>query len=451
MRGESVPGALPEKCMLPHLIEMEARGYPLAALPMEAATDDTLEYLTPDGNFRVQYFATGIHAIDPTDDDLSGVPDYVEWVAEAMQESWAYEIGQLGFPPIPLEEGERYRVLLRKTPGFYGWTNYANVTDPGGSNIVINADFPGFYVSYPSLVNDDPDGLVRGAIRVTCAHEFRHALQIAEGWNVRETPLWVELDATAMEDLVYDQVNDYYNYLRQTGSPFVSPQTSLIVATYDDATWHLYLAERYGVGFLTDFSAFRGAGPEIIAPTAYRTTAADLSIEWQDLWREYALWNFLTDERSTETRGFEEAAAYPLAPTQPIPSMPYGPASFGLAPWANRFHVFDNTARLQSGGVRLVFTNVHHEWGVTLVLQSADSTVVVPMTVAASPNTLEKRGVDVADFDWISVVVGNGRPSVNTFESDAYSLTLEFDEDLLQTEPNNFGTLKRAFRGTQGQ
>lgn len=451
MHGTEVAGGLPVKCMMPLLIEMEARGYDLAALPMEAAADDMLEYFTPDGNFRLEYYLTGDHAVNPTDADLSGVPDYVEWVGEAMQESWAREIDQLGFPPIPLAEGERYRVQLRAIGGTYGWTNFAGVTDPGGSNIVINADFEGFYASFPSLLNEDPDGLVRGGIRVTCAHEFKHALQIAAGWVLGATPQWFEVDATAMEDLVYDQVNDYYNYIRGTGSPFTSPQTSLNSGSqgYEDATWHLFLFEEYGVDFLREFSAYRGVEPLVIAPNAYRTVATNRSIVWQDLWREYALWNFLTAQRATASRGFEEGGAYPVAPTQAIGAVPYGPAGFSLAPWANRFHVFDNSERLQRGGVRVVFTNVHLEWGVSLVLQRADATVVVPMTVGTSPNTLEARGVDVAHFDRVAVVVGNGRASQNTFESDAYSLTVEFDEALLNNAPNNIGTLKRAFGRSQ--
>jgi hypothetical protein len=370
----------------------------------------------------------------------------VEWVAEAMMESWTHEIDQLGFPAVPLGEGERYRVQLKYAPGFYGYTNYRNVTDPGGSNIVINHDFAAFYRSYPTLVNEDPDGLVRGAIRVTAAHEFKHALQVAAGWNVGETPLWVEVDATAMEDIVYDQVNDYYNYIRQTGSPFISPQTSLLEATYNDATWHLFLVEQYGMHLLLDFDEYRAAQPLTIAPTAYRAVAEQNTVVWQELWREYAVWNFLTGSRSTPARGFEEAEFYPTAPTQSIASVPFGPTNFSLAPWANRFHLFNNGSRTLAGGLEVVFSsNRATDWGVSVVLQNADATLVVPLVVQAESDTLRIDDVSVRNYDRIAVVVGNARVASHAFTPDPYSFSIR------ATREPTFGSIKRAYNSPASQ
>jgi len=49
------------------------------------------------------------------------------------------------------------------------------------------------------------------ALRVTAAHEFHHAIQYGYGWWGERYPY--ELTSTWMEDVVYTDVNDYYQYL----------------------------------------------------------------------------------------------------------------------------------------------------------------------------------------------------------------------------------------------
>ena len=437
--GETPSEVAPIKCMVPHLVELQSRGFDLRALPRAAAADP-ISYETPEGHFRIEYELDGTNAIDPTDADASGVPDYVEWVGEAMEESWTAEIDVLGFPPIP----------LRPSTFFYGWTNFNGVTDPGGSNIVINGDFARFYEANPTLVNDDPDGLVRGAIRVTAAHEFKHALQVAGGWGLSESTQWYELDATSLEDLVYDDVNDYYNYLVQSSSPFTAPSTSLLQASYDDATWNLFLAERYGTHTLVEFSAVRGADPQLDGQRSYLRMAENLGLDFQALWREYAVWTFLSGERADTFVGFEEGAEYPTAATFDVPALPAEGLEHTLLPWAQRYYLYDNRDRTVGGGLRVVFDGDHADWSVAVVLQREDATTVVPMTIGAGVDTLETAGVDLADYDAIAVIVGNAREATSvTF--DPYTISITPDPTLRTVPLESIGRIKGYFAPPDGQ
>ena len=78
--------------------------------------------------------------------------------------------------------------------------------------MVIASDYNSFADLPP---NQDPDGSVAGAIRVTVAHEFFHAIQY--GYTNWDDQWWEENTAVWMEDEVFDQINDYLHYL---GAPY---------------------------------------------------------------------------------------------------------------------------------------------------------------------------------------------------------------------------------------
>ena len=77
--------------------------------------------------------------------------------------------------------------------------------------MVIASDYNDFFDLPP---NQDPDGSVAGAIRVTVAHEFFHAIQY--GYTNWDDQWWEENTAVWMEDEVFDQINDYLHYLGAT-------------------------------------------------------------------------------------------------------------------------------------------------------------------------------------------------------------------------------------------
>jgi hypothetical protein len=394
----------------------------LESLPSVSA----LIYDTPEGHFRVLYETAGTDAVPPDDGNMNGIPDYVEWTGEAMEQSWALLSDGYGFPSPALGINTRYEVELKDLGAVYGYTQAGS--RPGGTFIVINSDFEGFYQLYPNLINEDPDGRIRGAIRVTSAHEFKHASQYAEsGWT--EFPQgWNELDATWTEDIVFTQVNDYYNYLLANGSPFRSPSTSLNAASYEDSTWEHFMSQRFGVELVRAYGDRRALKKATERPAvSYYEAFVAQEINWAEGWGEYTVWNYLSGTRARVGWGFEEAARYPTATVQAYPSLPQVQGSGNLPALSQAFHQYNNLGRVTKAPVVATFSSpLPMAWTVRLVLQNQTETVVLPMTIEDGQGTLESGGHRMADYDRVALLVGCGHvdPSQSTTTLYAYSFSL---------------------------
>ncbi len=161
--------------------------------------------ISPGGNFRVHYDSRGPHAVAPADADRNRVPDYVEEVAGTFDAVWALQTGDLGYR-VPLDDGDGLsdvyipqlgvRSVYRQT-----WPN--SLEDPvTAAYITVDNNFTDRIYATRGL-----DGL-----RVTVAHEFFHAIQFA--YNAQSLTWWHEATATWMEDVAYDDVNDYFQYTK---------------------------------------------------------------------------------------------------------------------------------------------------------------------------------------------------------------------------------------------
>ncbi len=262
-------------------------------------------YISASGKFKIFYETTGRDAIPLADGNGNTIPDYVEWVGTAMDSSYNYEVLTLGFPdPIPV--GQAYEVYLRDI-GPYGTTT-SNATAPGGTYIVIENDFAGF----PD--NTDPDGNQRGAIRATAAHEFKHAIQFVQGGWKGDSDNWLEMDATLMEEVVYDEVNDYYNYLLGFGDTiFEEPYKTIIPGSYEDVTWALYFHEHFGPDFWTK----TWERLEILPTTTRFIDAVSEELEsrgefFETTVAESYLWHYASGSiLSPVNYGFDERRFYP--------------------------------------------------------------------------------------------------------------------------------------------
>lgn len=184
--------------------------------------------LSPSGHFVINYETDGSSAIPTYDRDQNGTPDYLEFVAKSFDRAWEIEIDSLGFRPPPNEVGsprETYEVFCTRFSNLYGSTYFFledEISSLPGNNypsyIEISTNFS--FVTYEGVT----DSIARDsmAIAVTAAHEFNHALQLGYNiWDGDPSPnrfaaldLWyIENSATFMEEVVADEVNDYYQYL----------------------------------------------------------------------------------------------------------------------------------------------------------------------------------------------------------------------------------------------
>lgn len=180
----------------------------------------------PSGRFRVHFSRTGVDAVPAADIDGSGLEDYVEEAIAALDRSYALEVTSMGYAQ-PLDDADSggtgaLDVYLRDLSkaggtGLYGVTRLERVVgtnDPWDryvSFMEVDNDFaPTDRNAFDSLIYTKTNGLA--ALRVTCAHEFHHVLQLA-GYGFTGTQLMLyELTSTWMEQVVYPDILDWHTY-----------------------------------------------------------------------------------------------------------------------------------------------------------------------------------------------------------------------------------------------
>jgi hypothetical protein len=164
-------------------------------------------------------------------------------------------------------------------------------------------------VGFPA--NQDPDGSVQGAAKVTVAHEFKHASQYsASGWTEGG---WLEADATWAEDFVFDETNDYLRYLPY-GSPISDPDSWLGAGrvSYEDCLWQHLIAETVGPSLLVDFFARRALQPAEPVMQSFDHVLSASPVTLEDMAEALGVWSYLSGANAyARPTGFEEADSYP--------------------------------------------------------------------------------------------------------------------------------------------
>ncbi len=184
------------------------------------------------------------HWIDTTadaplaiDSDGDGIPNQVERTESTVETVWATEVDGYGYRPPKSDlsspnhgPDEKIDIYLADVgaDGLYG---YCTTDDPNLSTgysygdvsayCVVDNDFSS--AQFPGSATPDQ------ALAVTVAHEFFHAVQFGydifeDGWLMEGTAVW-------MEDEVYDDVNDNYQYL--DSSALVRPGVPIDLAVRD--------------------------------------------------------------------------------------------------------------------------------------------------------------------------------------------------------------------------
>ena len=206
-------------------------------------------------HFVLHYTTQGDWAVPTVDADRNGHPDFIDASAKSWEEVYAREVGQLGYPAPKLTTtadgtmSNKFHVYFKDMP-YYGYCVPENVEFapvngfPSGTAsawIVVENDFYGFPRN-----DEDVTGLetVRtGALKVTQAHEFMHALQF--NINVYQSGWLMESHATWAEDAVYDDINDWHWYINSFFNTARLPIFNRYV--YGAAYFQNWLSERYGV------------------------------------------------------------------------------------------------------------------------------------------------------------------------------------------------------------
>lgn len=176
------------------------------------------------------------------DANVNGIPDWVETTVETFEEVWAKQIDEFGFRPPKPDTGSanpgpdgRIDIYLADVGSdrIYG---YCTTDDPNALNNRLGTSrYPYYDVSAYCVLDNDfsetefREGTPLSNLQVTAAHEFFHAIQ--SGYDFYEDWWMLEGTATAIEDLVYDSIDDNYQYL--ASSQFVRPEVPVDYSAND--------------------------------------------------------------------------------------------------------------------------------------------------------------------------------------------------------------------------
>lgn len=206
-------------------------------------------------HFLIHYTTSGEHAVDTTDSDGSGVPDYVEAVAESAEFTWSFQIEEAGWVPPPSDEGlggdSRIDIYLEEVFDNYDAAGYTEMEggytgdNPNSPEVERRASH-----SYISLDDDYFDPNAPDEIneieymQSTLAHEFNHAVQA--GYDAFDAHSWLyESTATWMEEETYPDLNGGIYFLDDS---FGQPDACLVAESgwYGNYAFIKMLSERYG-------------------------------------------------------------------------------------------------------------------------------------------------------------------------------------------------------------
>ncbi|WP_136513692.1 MXAN_6640 family putative metalloprotease [Geomonas edaphica] len=223
------------------------------------------------GHFTIHYTTSGGDAVDTTDNNGNGVPDWVETVAGVFEYVYSVEVEKMGYHPPP---DTSYDVYLQDlaTDAVYGYTQNDSTPVTGSS------------VSYSSWIQIDrsftapifSDYTPITSLRITAAHEFHHAIQF--GYNAYFDTAFAEMTSTWMEDEVYDSGNQLYDYL---WAYFSRVDTVAVDAGVGSGTeYGRWIFNRYLTELQQSRTAIRAVWTDLAAqPRPSNTTSPDLGVE----------------------------------------------------------------------------------------------------------------------------------------------------------------------------
>ena len=259
-------------------------------------------------HFTLHWDETGVHSVPLEDLSSNLIPDYIDSAAAILEHVWDVEINQMNYSPPPQQNGQpvaSYHVYFTDM-SYYGITTGSGIDIPSlpGTN----------WTSYLELENDYQESYFYSngldGLRVTAAHEFHHAVQF--GYNVRQEDFFFyEMTSTWMEDALYTEVNDYYNYLSTLFN-------NLGNRSFDDFSLYAYgnglyvhmIVKQFGQGIVKQI------WDEIKSNTVLPAIGSILSqpvynSSWLTSLAEYGVWLYYTGERSNSIDYFPEGECYP--------------------------------------------------------------------------------------------------------------------------------------------
>ena len=401
------PGRELLKCGTPVLIEYEQLQSQLQEstisiienLLLPQASGLRENYFSPGGHFVFSFSTTGTNAVPAADSDNSGIPDYVEWAGEYLDFTWAQEIDSAGFAGPNHVGGDGLYNISFENMGSYGYTTTSAVDGSELTRIILNNNFIGFGA------NQDPDGNVKGAMKVTCAHEFKHASQrVHSNWSEGG---WVELDATWAEEFVYDYVNDSMLNFLGFEDPYSNPHFGLDhggSGSYEDYAWEDFIHQRFGdnsyvsAPVIQYFWNWRQTHTSQNVMESYSQALVNAGSSLSQALEEYVVWNFFTGSRAVMNSGVSrfgyDDAGIPGYPTAV------------LAATHNSYPVNSSVSGIENLGAKMIYLSTAGEEGLEISFNGQDGVQMSAMwAVRSTFNAVDWGSIDLDENNDGSIVL----------------------------------------------
>ena len=243
---QSFSGNNQERCISPHLrnvalygnqlnaeqqLRLEEIGFQFSGHIANRSSEDRaesegLDQTLDNGYFRFHYTTSGTHAVANSDTNNNSIPDYIDqmvdvfaYVASTQLDSFLYtEPPSDSWYPANSDNGgsNHYDVYIRNLESnVYGYVapeNFAQAGNFGDNENSTTTELNALnsYMALRNNYNGFP-GNEEESIKVTAAHEYHHAVQT--GYDGFEAQWLMEATAVAMEEQIYDEINDCYQYL----------------------------------------------------------------------------------------------------------------------------------------------------------------------------------------------------------------------------------------------
>jgi hypothetical protein len=290
-----------------------------AALQTRPLNDTSI--VSPSGRFRIHFDTSGVNQpflVDSSGEKIKGTTiAFVDSVAKICDHVYYVEIDSLGYPSPPSDSGagggNEYDVYIQSLePGMYGYTDWDD-TKPIVSR--KNATYATWMVIDNLFSSSYTKGVA--AIKVTIAHEFHHGIQIGNYGLWTNDLYFYELTSTWMEQVVYPDIKDYYQYLPNFFANPERPFNEYVInsyAGYERCIYGIFVEQNYGINMMRFIWAYMSNEPSI---PAIEGAFNAIGVSPTYMFTLFAKTNYFTGYRSSKANRFatvpyREAASYPL-------------------------------------------------------------------------------------------------------------------------------------------
>ncbi len=375
------------------------------------------------GNFCVHYDTSGFYAAALLDSVYQKIPGSADQFADSVAAIANYcedvESRILGYAPSPGDSleggGPQYDIYVTGL-GDYGFTvpESAILAKPDGGRWTSFITIDNSFQFVKPLGN-------RGlpALRVTLAHELHHSIQIGNYGYWTSDIFFYEMTSVWMEDVVFTQVNDYYQYVNSNQGEFNSPQVPFFsneFIMYSRAVWCHYIAKRFGRdAMLRTWEEIKTVPPlqaidQALSKLPYASSFKSAFAEWN-------VWNYFTGARSDSIHYYPEGDAYRAIQPAVIDYVPPFQTETGI------LHTLGSTYVVLKSGVEespLVLSNVNLFLGESRTDSAFSYTFSVANSQTSDSHILSNSGLfvtlDVPDPNsWYLTMLNSGPTSSSPF------------------------------------